>query len=76
MAGKRANGEGSIFPYRTGYAAYVWVTQPDGSYLTYSYDPAGNVLGLVRTRTGSVYPGMGVHMSLNALALALALLFP
>ena len=31
MAGKRANGEGSIFPYRTGYAAYVWVTQPDGS---------------------------------------------
>jgi membrane protease YdiL (CAAX protease family) len=37
---------------------------------------AGLVLGLVRTRTGSVYPGMGVHMSLNALALALALLFP
>jgi hypothetical protein len=31
MAGKRANGEGSIFPYRTGHAAYVWVTQPDGS---------------------------------------------
>ena len=31
MAGKRANGEGSVFPYRTGYAAYVWVTQPDGS---------------------------------------------
>jgi hypothetical protein len=26
----RANGEGSIFPYRTGYAAYVWVTKPDG----------------------------------------------
>jgi len=37
---------------------------------------AGLLLGLVRTRTGSVYPGMGVHMSLNALALALALLFP
>lgn len=31
MAGKRANGEGSIFAYRTGHAAYVWVTQPDGS---------------------------------------------
>ena len=31
MTGKRANGEGSIFPYRNGYAAYVWVTQPDGA---------------------------------------------
>jgi integrase len=31
MARMRANGEGSIFPYRKGYAAYVWVTQPDGS---------------------------------------------
>lgn len=30
MAGKRANGEGSIFPYRNGFAAYVWVTKPDG----------------------------------------------
>ncbi|GAA3948185.1 site-specific integrase [Actinomadura viridis] len=26
----RANGEGSIFPYRNGFAAYVWVTTPDG----------------------------------------------
>jgi integrase len=26
----RANGEGSIFPYRNGYAAYVWVTTPSG----------------------------------------------
>jgi hypothetical protein len=26
----RANGEGSIFPYRNGYAAYVWVIKPDG----------------------------------------------
>lgn len=26
----RANGEGSIYPYRTGYAAYVWVDKPDG----------------------------------------------
>ena len=26
----RANGEGSIFPYRNGYAAYVWVNPPDG----------------------------------------------
>jgi integrase len=32
MAAKRtrANGEGSIFPYRNGFAAYVWVTRPDG----------------------------------------------
>ncbi len=26
----RANGEGSIFPYKNGYAAYVWVTTPGG----------------------------------------------
>lgn len=30
MSGKRSNGEGSIYPYRTGYAAYAWVTKPDG----------------------------------------------
>ncbi|MGO9144596.1 MAG: tyrosine recombinase XerC [Streptosporangiaceae bacterium] len=27
---KRRNGEASIFPYRNGYAAYAWVTTPDG----------------------------------------------
>jgi integrase len=27
----RSNGEGSIFPYRTGYAAYAWVTTPAGT---------------------------------------------
>jgi integrase len=26
----RANGEGSIYPYKNGYAAYVWVTTPSG----------------------------------------------
>jgi integrase len=26
----RANGEGSIYPYRNGYAAYVWVITPTG----------------------------------------------
>jgi integrase len=26
----RANGEGSIYPYKNGYAAYVWVTTPAG----------------------------------------------
>src|SRR4051794_29306030 len=26
----RANGEGSIFPYRNGYGAYAWVNKPDG----------------------------------------------
>jgi hypothetical protein len=31
MTGRtRANGEGSIFPYRTGFAAYVWVSKPNG----------------------------------------------
>jgi integrase len=31
MAGKgRANGEGSIYPFRNGFAAYVWVTTPAG----------------------------------------------
>ncbi|MGW1993223.1 site-specific integrase [Embleya sp. NPDC001921] len=31
MTAKRHNGEGSIYPYRNGYAAYVWVTKPDGT---------------------------------------------
>src|SRR5690348_4568806 len=26
----RANGEGSIYPYKNGYAAYVWVNTPTG----------------------------------------------
>lgn len=30
MSGKRGNGEGSIYPYRNGFAAYAWVTKPDG----------------------------------------------
>lgn len=30
MAGKRANGEGSIYPYRNGFCAYAWVTTPSG----------------------------------------------
>ncbi|AOS61491.1 site-specific recombinase XerD [Actinoalloteichus hymeniacidonis] len=31
MAGRtRANGEGSIFPYRNGFGAYVWVRTPTG----------------------------------------------
>ena len=37
---------------------------------------AGVALGWVRQKSGSVLPGMGVHMTLNALALALALLAP
>ena len=35
---------------------------------------AGLALGLLRQKTESVLPGMGVHMSLNAIALAIALL--
>lgn len=30
MTGKRANGEGSIYPYKNGFAAYAWVDTPDG----------------------------------------------
>ncbi|MFG1609292.1 tyrosine-type recombinase/integrase [Actinoplanes sp. NPDC049265] len=30
MTGRRHNGEGSIYPYKNGYAAYVWVTKPNG----------------------------------------------
>ena len=31
MSGRsRASGEGSIFPYRNGFAAYTWIRQPDG----------------------------------------------
>jgi integrase len=31
MAGRaRANGEGSIYAYRNGFAAYAWVTKPNG----------------------------------------------
>ena len=26
----RANGEGSIYPFRNGFAAYAWVDKPDG----------------------------------------------
>ncbi|MGV9313431.1 site-specific integrase [Streptomyces sp. NPDC003691] len=31
MSGKRGNGEGSIYSYRNGFAAYAWVTRPDGT---------------------------------------------
>ncbi|MFF8846743.1 tyrosine recombinase XerC [Streptomyces sp. NPDC015127] len=30
MSGKRGNGEGSIYPYKNGYAAYAWVDTPEG----------------------------------------------
>ncbi len=30
VSGKRGNGEGSIYPYRNGYAAYAWVTTLEG----------------------------------------------
>lgn len=30
MSGKRANGEGSIYACKNGFAAYVWVTTPEG----------------------------------------------
>lgn len=30
MTKARANGEGSIYPYKNGYAAYVWVSTPAG----------------------------------------------
>ena len=30
MTSRIADGEGSIFPYRNGFAAYVWITTPSG----------------------------------------------
>jgi hypothetical protein len=30
VTSRRANGEGSIFPHRNGFAAYVWITTPSG----------------------------------------------
>jgi hypothetical protein len=30
VTSRRANGEGSIFPCRCGFAAYVWITTPSG----------------------------------------------
>jgi integrase len=30
MSGKRGNGEGSVYPYKNGFAAYVWVDTPEG----------------------------------------------
>lgn len=30
MSGKRGNGEGSIYAYRNGFAAYAWVDTPEG----------------------------------------------
>lgn len=30
MSGRRANGEGSIYPYEHGWRGYVWVTTPTG----------------------------------------------
>ena len=27
---RRHNGEGSIYPYRNGFAAHVWITTPEG----------------------------------------------
>ncbi|MFJ2033546.1 tyrosine-type recombinase/integrase [Streptosporangium sp. NPDC087985] len=30
MMGKRSNGEGSVFPYKDGWAGYVWVVTPEG----------------------------------------------
>jgi excisionase family DNA binding protein len=30
VTSRRANGEGSIFPYRNGFAAYVWITTLSG----------------------------------------------
>ena len=31
MSGKRGNGEGSIYAYKNGFAAYAWVTRPSSS---------------------------------------------
>ncbi|MFE4536704.1 tyrosine recombinase XerC [Streptomyces scopuliridis] len=45
MSGKRGNGEGSIYPYRNGFAAYVWVDTPDGRRKRkYVYGPTRDVV--------------------------------
>ncbi|RBM22872.1 site-specific integrase, partial [Streptomyces sp. PT12] len=45
MSGKRGNGEGSIYPYRNGFAAYVWVTTPEGNRKRkYVYGPTRTVV--------------------------------
>ncbi|MCZ7459747.1 hypothetical protein [Streptomyces sp. WMMC940] len=45
MSGKRGNGEGSIYPYKNGYAAYVWVDTPEGDRKrTYDYGPTRAVV--------------------------------
>jgi len=41
----RANGEGSIFPYRNGFAAYAWVITPAGGRRRkYVYGPTREVV--------------------------------
>ena len=41
----RANGEGSIYPLRNGYAAYVWVTTPSGERTRkYVYGPTREIV--------------------------------
>jgi integrase len=41
----RANGEGSIYPLRNGYAAYVWVTTPSGERARkYVYGPTREIV--------------------------------
>jgi integrase len=41
----RANGEGSIYPYKNGYAAYVWVTTPAGAAARkYVYGPTREIV--------------------------------
>ena len=46
MTGRaRANGEGSIYPYRNGYAAYAWVDTPTGRrQRKYVYGPTREVV--------------------------------
>jgi hypothetical protein len=42
----RSNGAGSIFPYRNGFAAYVWVDKPDGKRARrYVYGQTRDIVG-------------------------------
>jgi integrase len=40
----RANGEGSIYPYKNGYAAYVWVTPAGKAARKYVYGPTREIV--------------------------------
>ncbi len=81
----RANGEGSIFPYRNGYAGYVWVTTPAGERgkQLYRVPDAMRILSMSRSviyeqlrsgRLRSVHQGRARRIPASAITEYIALL--